>query len=118
MIGYVALLLGTLPVALPLWTRVLQGSVGRFITVEQIHVVEYLGLGWLGAAWARTIKPPPWNALLSFVLVAGVGLLDESAQRWMPGRFFDWADVGLNLVGGIVGVACQRVMQKIARGRG
>ncbi len=105
LIGYVILLLGTLPIALPCWNGFLKGSIGRFVTLGQIHLVEYAGLGGFGALYARA-DAQPWRSLGNFVgLLAVVGLVDECIQWILPKRYFDWADVGLNLVGGVMGLA-------------
>jgi len=82
------------------------------MTVEQIHVAEYVGLGWLSAAYARAVDPSRGKLIRLLLFVAGVGLLDEVAQRWLPGRFFDWADVRLNLAGGIAGLVGQRLTRR------
>ena len=105
LIGYIALLFGSLPFALAVWRTVLMGSVGRFVTVEQLHVAQYSVLGWLGGRYADAVVSPPWHRGLLVVCGAGIGLLDETVQRWLPGRFFDWSDVGWNLAGVALGLS-------------
>ena len=55
LIAYVAGLFLTSALALPCWNAFLRDSLGRFITAEQIHVIEYGGLGW------RSGLLPPGN---------------------------------------------------------
>lgn len=104
LVGYVVALLGTVPIALPCWER-LRDTLGRFVTVEAFHVVEYSGLGWLTASYARAAQPPPWVLALLVALIAGVGLLDEAVQLWLPARVFEWFDVFLNWGGSLLGTA-------------
>jgi VanZ family protein len=104
LIGYVIALFGTLPLALPCWNGLLRASVGRIITVEAIHVIEYVGLGWLAGRYARDAEPPR-PRLMIVALVAGIGLLDEILQGYLPQRVFQWSDVALNWVGGLLGLA-------------
>jgi VanZ family protein len=40
----------------------------------------------------------------SGVLTGVIGMGDEIYQHFLPGRFFTWYDVGLNFVGGILGL--------------
>jgi hypothetical protein len=102
--GYIAALFASLPVALPLWNAGLGDTVGRVVTIQQIHLAQYLGLGALAAACARTAVRP-WAAGLRLAgLMLAVGFLDEMVQRALPQRVFDWADVGLNWAGGLVGL--------------
>lgn len=93
---------GALPLALPCWNGFLRDSVGRVLTVEAIHVVQYGGLGWVGAVYARTITTPRWRWALTALLVLA-GWLDEVVQGWLPQRVFQWSDVGLNWLGLLLG---------------
>lgn len=95
-------------VALPCWNAFLSESVGRFLTVEQIHVIEYAGLGGL-AAFACRKTTRSWRRVLSVgATVAAVGFFDEALQVFLPQRYFQWSDVWLNwlglAVGAVVGV--------------
>ena len=110
LIGYVAVLIGTLPIALPCWNGFLRDALGCFVTIEQIHLGEYVGLGWFAGRYARA-DVRPWRALGRLVgLVAAVGLVDEFVQGILPQRVFEWSDVGLNLVGGVCGMVAAEVM--------
>lgn len=109
MLGYVAVLLGTLPLALPCWNLWLADSLGRWVTIQQIHLAEYAGLGIFAAAYARAgCRPWRTRALLMGVLAA-VGTTDELLQGMLPQRFFEWSDVGMNLVGGAGGMLAAEI---------
>ena len=59
------------------------------------HVFLFLVLGLFAAeGWG-------WTG----VAVAAVwGLVDEATKVWIPGRHFSWIDVGLNLIGCVIGL--------------
>ena len=102
--GYVIALFCVLPVALPCWNGGVRDVVGRFVTVEAIHVIQYAGLGWLAASYAWACEAPhrKWMGLIA--LCAGIGLCDEGAQGILPQRVFQWSDVGLNWTGILLGL--------------
>ena len=103
-ITYSAGLFAASIVALPCWNAFLRDSVGRFLTVEQIHVVEYAGLGGVAAFTCRRATRS-WRRIIGLVvLVAAVGFLDEALQVFLPHRYFQWSDVLLNWLGLVVGV--------------
>lgn len=77
---------------------------------ERLHYLEY---GLLAALVYRAVEPmPPAGArpraapLVAAALVTGgIGLLDEILQGWLwARRYFDWADVWLNLRAGALGL--------------
>ena len=104
LIAYVAGLFLTSAAAFPCWNAFLRDSLGRFITAEQLHVIEYAGLGGV-AAWYLQATVRPWRTLIGLVgLVGIVGLLDERLQALLPNRFFEWSDVVLNWVGSLLGL--------------
>ena len=108
LLGYVAVLLGTLPAALWCWNRWLQHSLGRFVTVEAIHVMQYAVLGWLASAYGQVARLSGHGRRTFIVGVAMVGLLDELIQSVLPGRLFQWSDVMLNGLGMLLGAGLQR----------
>lgn len=104
MAAYVAVLCMCVPVALPAWNGFLSESVGRVLSIEQIHMIQYEGLGALGGLFARAGVGARWVAGGVFILVSLIGLGDELVQGALPGRFFDWADVRLNALSALVGM--------------
>lgn len=73
-------------------------------SVEAIHFVEYAALGvLLFRAWRRHGQDP----LVYPLALASLGLVawaDEFLQWLMPGRFWDFRDIRLNVLAGIVGL--------------
>lgn len=58
------------------------------------HVFLFLVLGLLAAegwGWIGVAIAVVW------------GLVDEATKVWIPGRHFSWIDVGLNLIGCVIG---------------
>ncbi len=105
LIAYAAGLFLISAVGLPVWNAFLGDSLGRVLTVEQIHLVEYAGLGAVAALFLRTAARP-WRACMRLAgIVAAVGLADEILQFFLPQRFFQWSDVFLNWIGGLAGLA-------------
>jgi len=73
-------------------------------SVEAIHFVEYAALGvLLFRAWRQHGRDP----LVYPLALAGVALVawaDEFLQWLMPGRFWDFRDIRLNVLAGAVGL--------------
>lgn len=115
--GYVAVLFGTLPFALSCWNGWLQGLIGQFVTVEMIHVGQYIGLGWLATSYARAGECTRRSRIGLGSLVMGVGVGDELVQGYLPQRFFQWSDVWLNWVGLALGVAGAEAVRRLKRSR-
>ena len=116
LVGYIVMLFVSLPFALPCWNGFLRDRIGRFVTIEQIHLLLYMGLGALAAGEVlvlsvrHLLKREKCLTLLC-LMVAGVGLLDEVVQGWLPGRVFQWSDILLNWAGGGLGaLACWLVV--------
>ena len=103
-IGYVLVLLGSLPFALSLWTGFLRDSLGRFVSIQQIHLLQYAGLGGLASMYVRAGPRTAGTWGLCVGLLVGLSLCDESIQWLLPNRYFDWLDVGLNIAGGLGGM--------------
>ena len=118
LIAYVAGLLLVSAVGLPVWNAFLGDSLGRFLTVEQIHLVEYAGLGAVAALFLqRTARP--WRVVPRLAgIVAAVGLADEILQFFLPQRFFQWSDVFLNWAGGLVSLAIVGTLVRLRRSAG
>lgn len=105
LLAYLLLLLGSAPIALPIWTAVLRDRIGVWLSVEAIHVLQYVGLGALVAWSHRGARRSRAHTRRLAGLVMGIGVLDEVIQQWLPNRFFQWSDVGWNWVGGLLGLA-------------
>ena len=103
LIGYVVALFGSLPFALPCWNGFLRDRIGRFVTIEQIHLLQYFVLGALAGGEVLVAEDRRRTRRRLTLIVAGVGLLDEVVQGWLPGRVFQWTDVLLNWAGGLGG---------------
>jgi hypothetical protein len=82
---------------------------------ERLHYLGYgllaglLYAGWKGAAGAPTATiagRKEWlrPALLAILVGSAIGLLDELLQILWPRRYFDWADVSINVLSVAVGV--------------
>ncbi len=75
---------------------------------ESLHFIEYGALGFLAfRAWTHRMRDPA--VYFAAALVASLaGTLDEIIQWLIPGRFFDFRDVRLNLLAGalvLIGIA-------------
>ena len=117
LVGYVAILLGTLPIALLCWNGFLRDSIGRFVTIEQIHLGEYAGLGWFAARYAGADVRPRRAFGIFAGLVAAVGVADELIQGMLPQRVFEWSDIGLNVLGGVLGMLFVASLDRIRQRR-
>lgn len=73
---------------------------------EKTHFVSY---GLLALLVWRALGPEagsPWRrSVIAASLVALAGLGDEAIQHLLPRRFFEWKDVGVNALSGIVPIA-------------
>jgi len=115
LIVYLAALLGSLPIALPIWNGFLRDTVGSFITVEQIHILQYGVLGWLLAMYALADTRRIRTFGIAALLIIEIGICDEAIQGALPQRFFEWSDVGLNFAGGILGMFLLSIIALITR---
>jgi hypothetical protein len=79
---------------------------------ERFHLLEY-GLfgGLVYAALVERQRPGGelrfalWPAALALALTGLAGWLDEGIQHLLPNRHYDWVDIGLNLLAGVLAVA-------------
>ena len=112
-IAYSAALFLASAVALPCWNAFLRDSIGRVLTIEQLHVIEYAGLGGL-AAFAGRAGAWSWRRFVALgMALAAVGFLDEALQVLLPQRYFQWSDVFLNWTGIAGGAVVVRVMGRV-----
>ena len=102
------------------------------------------GLYFLGSQpFAVGFFPPPWDKLahlVTFALIGGaigfaseqrgwrmglcctagalvLGAMDEAHQAFLPGRQASWADLGADLLGGLLGAALLGARYELARRR-
>lgn len=113
-VGYLVVLLGTLPLALRCWRLWCQDTIGRWVSAEAAHLVEYAVLGWLAARYGGVCERRRRALTGPLLISAGVGVADELVQAGLPERVFQWSDVWLNwagvLLGGMVWAGWRRVV--------
>jgi len=90
------------------------GTMAARFPQERLHFVGYglmaglLYAGWIGTAGSpdEPVGQPGWigPAFLALVTGSAIGLLDELLQILWPRRYFDWADVGINVLSVAVGL--------------
>ncbi len=94
------------------------GFVGRFDTgvpfaFDAAHVVEFAILAALAYRAFRTWEgfpslPALWGAVAAFTVLYAIS--DEVHQSFIPGRWPSGADLALDTVGGVVGLALADVL--------
>lgn len=80
--------------------------------VEGIHYPEY---GLMFVLWFRVFRPyfpGIGKYIAAFLLCNGFSLLDEGIQWWLPNRYFQWHDLGLNSVGIFLGLSATAVVMR------
>ncbi len=99
-----------------------RGSLFEFLAPELqnlLHVPQYALLSWL---WCRGLSGlalgPGRSARLALAVAAGYGVVEESIQLWVPGRFSSWTDLALDLVGALAGVGFFLWRRSVAAERG
>lgn len=108
--AYIAAMFAMLPAALPLWNGGLRDWLGPAIALWQIHLAQYAGLGWLAGRWASGPRRRGWGKAAG--LLVAVVFADELVQAVLPGRFFGWSDIGVNLAGAGLGAALARITRR------
>lgn len=85
-------------------------------TVRKLaHFSEFFVLGSLLWATARLWRRPQWQALLP---ASAVAALDESIQRFVPGRSGEVRDALLDLLGAVCAVLlCSLVLRRRSKAR-
>jgi len=81
--------------------------VGLEVPQERIHFIQY-GLLVVAVMWtleATNLQSRGAIFLIGILITAAVGLGDELIQGVVPGRYFDWRDVGFNGLAATVGAA-------------
>ena len=77
---------------------------------KYVHFFEYLILGFLlvNALMINPMRKSHWIAVLSFVVIFPI--LDETLQRFMPGRIPDLMDGIADILGGLVGIYLRKLL--------
>ena len=85
-----------------------RGSLFEFLAPELqnlLHVPQYALLSWL---WCRGLSGRSWSAARSaaaaLAVAGGYGVVEESIQLLVPGRFASLTDLALDLTGAVAGV--------------
>ena len=84
------------------WTYLFLIKMTKFPS-EKIHLLEY---GVLGVFVYNALKTPlgrynKWLYISAAAICAAIGLLDEGIQLVLPGRYFGWTDVLINIVSSV-----------------
>lgn len=86
--------------------------------LERVHLPEYGLAAWL--AW-RAVRPTLGTGAVAyavaFIVAAAIGLGEEAIQSVTPGRYFAWHDVGVNALGGALGLLVLDAVRAAERGR-
>lgn len=87
----------------------LYGIVQLPVAEEKIHFLEFGALALLYRkmfSWNASVKS---QYLLALILTAGIGLLDEILQAFLPRRFFDPRDIALNALAGFLAILAYEI---------
>lgn len=98
---YILWLFAILPVAPFIWRTWLLPRVDGWLSLDAIHVVEYVVLGFL-LGWSRLHWLAARRGRAVLVLLA-VAAADELVQGALPNRFADARDFVCDWVGGLAG---------------
>lgn len=109
---YSVLLLAVIPIAQPVWNVYFVNSIGKVISIEWIHVIQY-GLLSLIGSWGYLVRFNIRRFIRLYCLIVSIALLDEFLQGLLPNRFFQWSDVILDGAGGILGIAIYLCINKL-----
>lgn len=79
------------------------------------HVVEYflVGLVFLNVATRGFARVRAGTLLGAWGTLLVVAMLDESYQRWIPGRSFDLWDLAASATGGLVALATALLLRAV-----
>jgi VanZ family protein len=74
----------------------------RKMPEESTHLIEY-GLLSYFVFKALSHRVHDWTVYITTVLIVSlVGIMDEFLQWMMPGRYWDFRDIGTNIIGGLI----------------
>jgi VanZ family protein len=78
-----------------------------------------IGYALLAAAYYHALNNGKGGTRLQFILAIGIAALyaasDEWHQKFTPGRNASLADVGIDVIGGLIGITAWRLMQRFLR---
>lgn len=74
------------------------------IPIEKMHFVEFGTLGWIAGRDLIKRNKKTKRAILAFVICILVGILQESFQKLLPYRYFEWRDIIFNNSGSTLGL--------------
>ncbi len=84
------------------------------LVVERVHILEY-GLLFILLFQAFRRETATRKAYqTAFLFSCGVGLLDETVQCFLPGRYFGWRDILFNVLGALSGM-CTCALYRFSR---
>lgn len=80
------------------------------------HVAEYFAVALLfvNVATRGFVRVRPAPLLAAWAAVLLVALADETYQRWVPGRSFDWWDVIASGTGGLAAIVAIVLLRVVA----
>ena len=76
---------------------------------KYIHFIEYLILGFLlvNALMINAMSKLDWIAVIAFIIIFPI--IDETVQRFTPGRIPDVIDGIADILGGLIGIYIRRL---------
>ena len=76
---------------------------------KYIHFFEYLILGFLlvNALMINPMRKSDWIAVIAFIIIFPI--IDETVQRFTPGRIPDMMDGIADISGGLIGIYLRRL---------
>ena len=76
---------------------------------KYVHFFEYLILGFLlvNALIINPMSKSDWIAVIAFIIIFPI--IDESVQRFTPGRIPDVCDAIADILGGLIGIYLRRL---------
>ena len=77
---------------------------------KYVHFFEYLILGFLlvNALMVNPMSKSDWIAVIAFIIIFPI--IDETVQRFTPGRIPDIYDVIADTSGGLIGCYCRKIL--------
>ena len=117
-LGYVLLLLGSSLIPMDRDIQGLQFIIDLKPTIQNmLHIPMYIVLSVLFLQILQNYQIEGWRAYIFVFLGAGFfGIINEIIQIVIPGRYGGMVDIGLNLVGAIIGILLHMIVAKFRPG--